>query len=97
MLRRPRRQPLLLDRYWNALRTDAATTPPDGLDPDLQAQTARLADSARQLDASSRFALRLRSHLQAQPVNCQQRSFSRAELPFLVRQGTESRFNGKIR
>jgi glutamine cyclotransferase len=64
MLRR--RQPLLLDRYWAALRRDRTAAPPAGLDPDLAAQSARLARAAGELDATSAFAARLRRQLQAQ-------------------------------
>lgn len=63
MRRRWLHTPLLLDRYWTALRASDAATSPAGLDPELSEQTERLARLGDRLGPTATFAADLRQRL----------------------------------
>jgi YVTN family beta-propeller protein len=66
MLNFRRRQARLLDRYWAALRRDAAATPPAELDAATASFTADLARRVPTRDATRAFNSELRARLEAQ-------------------------------
>lgn len=76
MRRRWFRTPILLDRYWTALRASDAATPPAGLDPELSEQTARLVWLGDRLGPTAAFAADLRQRLAtAEPVQDEPRAW----------------------